>query len=122
MTARNLENQVWLIANNKKTEFEYFCKQNDLKMEDPFSLQMFINEETVEERERSASFYSNGFFVCWKNRLRQSFRLFIKSRDHASFLHSKLLLDSKLNSVELYRVSKGKMNKVAWGGICQKQK
>lgn len=113
MTARNLENQVWLIANNKKTEFEYFCKQNDLKMEDPFSLQMFINEETVEERERSASFYSNGFFVCWKNRLRQSFRLFIKSRDHASFLHSKLLLDSKLNSVELYRVSKGKMNKVA---------
>ena len=113
MTARNLENQVWLIANNKKPEFEYFCKQNDLKMEDPFSLQMFINEEAVEERKRRVAFYSDGFFVCWKNRLKEEFRLFTKCKEQASFFHSKLLLDSKLNSVELYRVSKGKMNKVA---------
>lgn len=41
----NLLNQLWLILNNKETDFEDFCKVNDLNKNNPVSLQFFINQQ-----------------------------------------------------------------------------
>lgn len=46
----NLTNIVWLIANNKESEFETFCKRWNLQIGHPVSLQFFKNHETVEVR------------------------------------------------------------------------
>ena len=47
-----LTNVVWLIANNKENDFEEFCKNNDLQVGHPVSLQLFKNECQTMEVER----------------------------------------------------------------------
>lgn len=50
MPKKDIINQIWVIANEKEAEFEYFCKVNDLNAEHPQTLKMFKNEylETAE--------------------------------------------------------------------------
>lgn len=47
-----LTNVVWLIANSKENDFEEFCKNNDLQVGHPVSLQLFKNEFQTMEVER----------------------------------------------------------------------
>ena len=109
---QEIENQLWLIANNKEAEFEFFCKTNDLKMEDPFSLKMFINEETVVNQQNDkSSFYHNGFFVRWAD-LNGQYRIFTKSGKEASMLTSLFASDNSILWVEKYCVKNGEMNLV----------
>jgi len=110
---QEMENQLWLMANSKEAEFELFCKTNDLKMEDPFSLKMFINEEAVVNKQNdNVSFYHNGFFVLWAD-IHGEYRIFTKSKHEADMLCALFRRDDKIIWTEKYEVKNGTMSQVA---------
>ena len=43
-----LENLFWLIVNDKKAEFALWCKRHDAEPDDPWSVQLFKNEQIKE--------------------------------------------------------------------------
>lgn len=116
MTANVLEDKLWLTANSKESEFELFCKQNDLDQSEPMSLKIFINEkksETISQKENNAeSFYASGFFIQWETKA-GTCRIFTKDPHEAAFLYAILKGDPHILLLNKYDIKGGYMEKSA---------
>lgn len=113
MRLDTVNNQAWLIANSKESEFEAWCAKNEISASNPWSLHFFKKElERVEAKRKMASpFLSrSGFFICWTDGSGLCW-IFNQSRHDADVLFS--TLRSKDSTVEKYQLKDGELKRLA---------
>ena len=107
MTSNLLEDKLWIIANDKEKEYEFFCAMNNLDAEDAMSLRFFVNEEQSEEGQKRADFYSDGCWVSWIDFNGQEYKIFVKNPLEAKHLEDLLKKNVTILSTDRWQVANG---------------